>query len=133
MTAALRTARVAMVLAAAIAWTAVASAQTTDTLRLRDHELTVHVYGTRGGPPVIVSSGDGGWLHLGPQVATLLASRGYFVVGFDVKAYLESFTSGSTTLRTQDVPGDYRALVAYAARGSAAKPVLVGVSEGAGL
>lgn len=117
----------------AIAWSSVANAQTTDTLRLRGHELAVHVYGTRGGAPVIVSSGDGGWLHLGPQVATLLASRGYFVVGFDVKAYLESFTSGSTTLRTQDVPGDYRALVAYAARGATAKPVLVGVSEGAGL
>jgi fermentation-respiration switch protein FrsA (DUF1100 family) len=33
----------------------------------------------------------------------------------------------------EDVPGDYRALVAYAARGASDKPVLVGVSEGAGL
>jgi len=134
MTAFHRAARVACAVAAAIAWAAAAAhAETTDTLRLRDHELIVHLYGTRGNAPVIVSSGDGGWVHLGPQVATLLASRGYFVVGFDVKAYLESFTSGSTTLRTQDVPGDYRALVAYAGRGSTAKPLLVGVSEGAGL
>ena len=45
-------------------------------------------------PPVIVSSGDGGWIHLGPHVAEVLAAKGFFVVGFDVKAYLESFTSG---------------------------------------
>lgn len=110
-----------------------AQAPTTDTVRIRDHQQTVHIYGTRGGTPVIVSSGDGGWIHLGPQVAAFLASHGYFVVGFDVKAYLESFTSGSTTLRTQDVAPDYRTLIAYAARGSSEKPVLVGVSEGAGL
>ena len=27
------------------------------------------LYGARGGSPVIVSSGDGGWIHLGPYVA----------------------------------------------------------------
>jgi fermentation-respiration switch protein FrsA (DUF1100 family) len=108
-------------------------AETTDTVRIRDHQQTVHLYGTRGGTPVIVSSGDGGWIHLGPQVASLLASRGYFVVGFDVKAYLESFTSSSATLRMQDVAPDYRALITYAARESSGKPVMVGVSEGAGL
>ena len=27
------------------------------------------------------------------------AAKGFFVVGFDVKAYLEGFTSGTTTLR----------------------------------
>ena len=126
-------ARLACSLVAVIAWASAAHAQTTDALRIRNHSLTVHLYGTRGGTPVIVSSGDGGWVHLGPQVAAMLAARGYFVVGFDVKAYLESFTSGSTTLRTQDVPGDYRTLLAYAGRGSFDKPVLVGVSEGAGL
>jgi type IV secretory pathway VirJ component len=133
MTPLLRPVRIACLLAAATAWAAAANAQSTDTIRLRGHEITLHLYGARGDAPVIVSSGDGGWLHLGPQVATLLASRGYFVVGFDVKAYLESFTSGSTTLRTQDVPDDFRTLVGYAARGATAKPVLVGVSEGAGL
>ena len=133
MTARHRAARLACSVLATIVWASAAHAQTTDTLRVRDHSLTVHLYGTRGGTPAIVSSGDGGWVHLGPQVAALLAARGFFVVGFDVKAYLESFTSGSTTLRTQDVPGDYRTLLAYAARGSSEKPVLVGVSEGAGL
>ena len=121
-------------LVAAVASAATPSAtETTDTVRIRDHQQTVHLYGTRGGTPVIVSSGDGGWIHLGPQVASLLASRGYFVVGFDVKAYLESFTSSSATLRMQDVGPDYRALITYAARESSGKPVMVGVSEGAGL
>jgi type IV secretory pathway VirJ component len=111
----------------------IAQADTSGSVRIRDHQIPVHLYGTRGGTPVVVSSGDGGWVHLGPQVATFLAEHGYFVVGFDAKAYLEAFTSGSTTLRTEDVPADYRTLLEYAARGSSAKPVLVGVSEGAGL
>ena len=37
------------------------------------------------------------------------------------------------TLRPEDVPADYRALLDYANRGASVKPVLVGVSEGAGL
>jgi type IV secretory pathway VirJ component len=82
---------------------------------------------------VVVSSGDGGWIHLGPHVAEALAARGFFVVGFDVKAYLESFTSGSSTLRPEDEPGDYKVLADFAARGSSVKPILIGVSEGAGL
>ena len=82
---------------------------------------------------MIVSSGDGGWIHLGPHVAEVLAARGFFVVGFDVKAYLSSFTSGKETLRPEDEPGDYRVLAEFAARGSTERPVLIGVSEGAGL
>lgn len=110
-----------------------AGAQTVDTLTLRGHPQQVHLYGVRGRPPVIVSSGDGGWMHLGPHVAETLAARGFFVVGFDVKAYLSSFTSGGTTLRPDDEPGDYRSLADYAARGANTRPILVGVSEGAGL
>jgi type IV secretory pathway VirJ component len=128
-----RTGGLASLVSAAVLVCAIANAETIDTVRIRDHQLTVHLYGSRGGTPVIVSSGDGGWVHLGPQVATFLASHGYFVVGFDAKAYLEAFTSSTTTLRMDDVPGDYRTLLGYAARGSADKPVLVGVSEGAGL
>lgn len=111
-----------------------AGAQTTDTVVIRGHRQSVRVYGSRGnGDPVIVSSGDGGWTHLGPHVAQLLAATGLFVVGFDTRAYLESFTNGTATLRSQDVPGDYRVLADYAGRGTAAKPILIGVSEGAGL
>jgi fermentation-respiration switch protein FrsA (DUF1100 family) len=110
-----------------------ADAQARESLVVRGHEQSLRVYGTRGGPPVIVSSGDGGWMHLGPHVAETLAARGFFVVGFDVKAYLESFTAGHLTLSPTDEPGDYKVLADYAARGSTQKPILIGVSEGAGL
>jgi fermentation-respiration switch protein FrsA (DUF1100 family) len=110
------------------------NAQVTDSVTLRGKAQIVRLYGARGsGDPVIVSSGDGGWIHLAPHVASLLAAKGFFVVGFDAKAYLQGFTSGSTTLRAEDEPGDYRLLCEYAARGSGKKVMLVGVSEGAGL
>jgi alpha-beta hydrolase superfamily lysophospholipase len=88
---------------------------------------------TRGGVPVVVSSGDGGWIHLGPHVAAVLAAKGFFVVGFDAKAYLEGFTSGKATLRQEDEPSDYQVITAFAARGTNTRPILIGVSEGAGL
>src|SRR6187402_3300297 len=110
-----------------------ATALTIDTISLRGHSQTLHLYGRRGAPPVVVSSGDGGWIHLGPHVAEVLAAKGFFVVGFDVKAYLESFTTGKTTLRPEDEPGDYKAIADFAARGATRKPILIGVSEGAGL
>ncbi len=123
----------ALVLCAALAPVRVAWAQASETIAIRGHTLALRIYGTRGGPPAVVSSGDGGWIHLGPHVAELLAARGFFVVGFDVKAYLESFTAGAVTLRPQDEPGDYKILADFAGRGATQRPVLIGVSEGAGL
>jgi dienelactone hydrolase len=110
-----------------------ASVQRPQTISIRGRDQVLHLYGTRGGTPVIVSSGDGGWIHLGPHVAELLSANGFFVVGFDAKAYLESFTNGAATVRVEDEPGDYRALIDFAARDTGRKPVLIGVSEGAGL
>ena len=110
-----------------------AAAQSTEALSIRGHPLSLRIYGARGGQPVIVSSGDGGWIHLGPHVAELLAAKGYFVVGFDAKAYLESFTSGRTAVRPEDEPGDYKVLADFASAGSRLRPILAGVSEGAGL
>jgi fermentation-respiration switch protein FrsA (DUF1100 family) len=72
-------------------------------------------------------------MHLGPEVAAVLAARGCFVVGFDTKKYLQSFTTAAGTLRVDEVPPDYAAIAAFAAGGSARRPILVGVSEGAGL
>ena len=47
----------------------------TDSVVIRGHSQTVHVYGKRGaGTPIVVSSGDGGWVHLAPHVAELLAA-----------------------------------------------------------
>lgn len=105
----------------------------TQAVVLRGHPQTLRLYGARGGQPVIVSSGDGGWMHLAPHVAEVLAARGYFVVGFDVKAYLSSFTTSQSALQPGDEPGDYKVLADVAAAGSRRRPILVGVSEGAGL
>ena len=104
-------------------------------IEVRGHSLTLHLYGKAGDPPIVLASGDGGWVHLAPSVAEMLASHGCFVVGLDAKAYLESFTDGRSTLSQEDVPGDFRVLIDFAARSSpsAPAPLLVGVSEGAGL
>jgi alpha-beta hydrolase superfamily lysophospholipase len=110
-----------------------ASTQTAHHLMIRGHVQQLQLYGPDDGTPVIVASGDGGWIHLGPHVAELLARRGFFVVGFDVKAYLAGFTTDTTTLRTADEPGDFKALAAFASAGTGRKPILIGVSEGAGL
>jgi hypothetical protein len=110
-----------------------AASPSTATVVLRGHPQTLHIYGPRGGPPVIISSGDGGWMHLGPRVAGFLAARGFFVAGFDARAYLGAFTSGSSTLRPEDEPRDYRTLIEFVRGRSTERPVLVGVSEGAGL
>lgn len=118
---------------AIVASPALGQVQGTDTVSIRGHAITVRTYGSRGGTPVVVTSGDGGWIHLGPHVADVLAARGYFVVGVDAKAYLSTFTTGRSTLRPEDEPGDYRVLVEYAARGARQRPILIGVSEGAGL
>ena len=107
--------------------------QTRQTIVIRGHEESLYVYGNPAGDPVIVSSGDGGWMHLGPHIAEFLSARGFFVVGFDVKAYLSGFTSGSSAVRTGDEPGDYRVLAQFARKATNKKPILVGVSEGAGL
>src|SRR5215470_2479363 len=101
-------------------------------MTIRGHSQMLHIYGPPTGHPVIVASGDGGWIHLGPHVAETLAATGHFVVGFDAKAYLESFTGGAT-LRPDNVATDYKALVDFASAGTTAKPILIGVSEGAGL
>ncbi|RPJ69009.1 MAG: hypothetical protein EHM24_19815 [Acidobacteria bacterium] len=113
--------------------TAGANQETKAALTIRGKTQTLRLYGPRGGPPVVVSSGDGGWIHLAPHVAQLLSARGFFVVGFDSRAYLWSFTSRDGPLRQTDVPGDYRVLADFASAGSGTRPVLVGVSEGAGL
>jgi hypothetical protein len=94
---------------------------------------SVHLYGVTNARPVIVSSGDGGWIHLGPHVAQLLAAHGCFVVGFDVKAYLTGFTDGTKTLHAEDEPSDLRTISDYANQYSPSKPILIGISEGAGL
>jgi fermentation-respiration switch protein FrsA (DUF1100 family) len=112
---------------------AISSAQVTHLLPVRGHDQVLRLYGPPNGSPIVVSSGDGGWIHLGPHVAEMLAARGFFVVGFDVRAYLASFTNEAQVLRRSDEPGDYKALATFASATTGRKPVLIGVSEGAGL
>ena len=128
-----RTIRIAGALILLAAATSLAGPGSTDVLALRGKRQTLHLYGPPRGAPVILSSGDGGWIHLGPQVATMLAARGFFVVGVDSKAYLESFTSPTSALTTGDVATDFRTLIGYASRATGQPPLLVGISEGAGL
>ena len=109
------------------------SAQSRQTVAIRGHQQSLYIYGSPRGEPVIVSSGDGGWIHLGPHVAEFLATRGFFVIGFDVKSYLSSFTSERSTLRPEEEPADYRVLTDVAKKTTGRKPILIGVSEGAGL
>jgi alpha-beta hydrolase superfamily lysophospholipase len=120
-------------LAIVAAAAAAARAEPQRTMTLRGQEQFLHLSGPAGGQPVIVSSGDGGWIHLGPHVADLLAARGCFVVGFDAKAYLTGFTGEHSALRLSDEPRDYKMLAAFASAATGRKPVLIGVSEGAGL
>ena len=120
----------------ALAWTlmtATACTEPSQTINIRGHQLSVRVYGPPEGYPVVLSSGDGGWIHLAPHVGEVLAAKGFHVVGFDARAYLASFTSGKATLRSSDEPADYRVLTTFASGQSGKKPVLIGVSEGAGL
>ena len=116
-----------------LATSASSPAPTQQAITIRGRPQVLRLYGPPEGTPVILSSGDGGWIHLAPHVAEVLAANGYFVVGLDVKSYLSSFTSGTNTLRPADEPGDYLVLAQFAARTSARKPILIGVSEGAGL
>jgi dienelactone hydrolase len=122
-----------MTVTCTVSVTSGAWAQTRETVIIRGQAQSLRVYGARGGIPIVVSSGDGGWIHLAPHVAEVLAARGFFVLGFDVRAYLEGFTSGKTTLHAEDEPGDFKMIVDFAARGTNKKPILIGVSEGAGL
>jgi type IV secretory pathway VirJ component len=128
--------RLLLVMSAATAvWLGVAplAGQTTATVSIRGRTQYLRLYGVRGGTPVVLSSGDGGWIHLAPHVAEVLASRGFFVVGFDSRAYLQSFTDGKNALKPEQEPADFLVLAGFAAQGSTRKPVLIGVSEGAGL
>lgn len=80
----------------------------------------------------VLSSGDGGWIHLAPHVAEVLAARGWTVLGFDSRDYLSRGNDTAGVLTPGDIARDYGDLIAQAAP-AGAQVTLVGVSEGAGL
>lgn len=108
-------------------------AQSRITIDLRGKSQQLNLYGPASGIPVILSSGDLGWAGLVVHVAELLSSKGYYVIGFNSRSYLASFTSRDSKLKPENVPGDYKTLIALTRQNSSAKPMLAGISEGAGL
>ena len=61
---------------------------------IRGKVMTLHLYGPSSGEPIIVASGDGGWIHLGPHAAEVLARAGYFGP-FGIDAYRHRAQDGS--------------------------------------
>jgi hypothetical protein len=100
---------------------------------LRGRTLEVRLYGDRGGSPVVIASGDALGTGLGSSAAAVLAAHGYFVVDLEARQYLSAFTARGGTLGEGDVAGDFATVVDFATRKGTSRPVLVGISEGAGL
>ena len=107
--------------------------QTENNVDIRGKNQKLNLYGSPGNAPVVLSSGDLGWAGLVVYVAEFLSSQGYYVVGLNTKLYLASFTSKNSALDPRDVSGDYKTLIALAGQRTSMKPILVGISEGAGL
>ena len=101
------------------------------TVSLGGHDQKLHLYGPFTGHPVIVASGDGGWVHLAPHLGDVLAANGYFVIGFDAKSYLSTAAGTNGALTPADIARDYGTLLGMFTSDQPA--VLAGVSEGAGL
>jgi dienelactone hydrolase len=110
-----------------------ALSQTSFNFDIRGKTQQLQLYGPENGNPVILSSGDLGWAGLVVHVAEFLSGRGYRVIGFNTREYLSGFTTRNSTLNPADVPRDYKSLIDLVRQKSAVKPVLAGISEGAGL
>jgi hypothetical protein len=116
-----------------VSMTMTVSAQAQETLSLRGRNQQLYLYGNRSASPILLCSGDLGWAGLVVHVAEYLSSKDYRVVGLNSKAYLASFTTRNSTLKPQDVPGDFHLLIDYVKRENGVRPILAGISEGAGL
>ena len=114
-----------------------AAAATSEKLEIRGQAVELTIYPARGPArgTIIMGSGDVGWVGLAASLADEYAALGYTVLGLNVRHYLATFTSSKDHLQPSDVPGDYRAILAYArANRLVTRPVIVsGVSEGAAL
>jgi hypothetical protein len=108
-------------------------AQTSFNFDIRGKSQQLQAYGPENGSPIILSSGDLGWAGLVVHVAEFLSTRGYRVVGLNSREYLSSFTTSNSALNPADVPRDFKSLLETIRTKSQVKPILVGISEGAGL
>ncbi len=105
---------------------------------LRGHPQDVFFYPAEAGPgrpagTVLYLPGDGGWRGFAVDMARSMASSGYDVYAWDSKQYLESFTTGHGALKEADVVADFRSMAQWIGRGTPARVILAGWSEGAGL
>jgi dienelactone hydrolase len=113
------------------------AAAPTEKLEIRGQAVELTIYPARGQArgTIIMGSGDVGWVGLAASLADEYSAQGYIVLGLNVRHYLSAFTSSKAHLQASDVPGDYRAIVAFARENRLlVRPVIVsGVSEGAAL
>ena len=104
---------------------------------VRGATITLAIYEPAGAPrgTILMGSGDVGWVGLATTMAADLSGQGFYVVGLNVREYLDAFTSGSGHLTPADVQGDFHAIAdALRAHGLLHAPVIAsGVSEGAAL
>ncbi len=115
--------------------------RTTTTVRLHDHDLTLHLAsGIRAhaeGPLLVYATGDAGWWGKDKHIYEVLSEWGYPVAGFSARAYVHHLASGSEVERPVQLADDYVAIIAAAERALVLSPsagvVLVGKSRGAGL
>jgi alpha-beta hydrolase superfamily lysophospholipase len=107
-------------------------------MTLRGKSIAIELYRPAADPPkgtVLMASGDVGWVGLAVDLARSLSSQGYAVVGINSRQYLSVFVEGAAHLTTDQIVGDYAAIVAMLrGRQSVWPPIVVaGVSEGAAL
>jgi type IV secretory pathway VirJ component len=111
----------------------------TISIPVRSKTVPVEYYAPAAGAAprgsVFMGSGDVGWVGLGAELADFLASRGYAVVGVNVREYLETFSSGGSHVTPDQVGDDYETIATTLRnRGLLPAPVVVaGVSEGAAM
>ena len=126
------TCRIVLMIACALAPRA-AQSQTTETITIRGHAQSLRLYGARGGPPVIVSSGDGGWIHLGPHVAEVLAARGSSSSASTSRRISRASRPARSRCDLKTSRATTRCSPTSPRAGRRRNPILIGVSEGAGL
>lgn len=128
---------VSLALALGLVGSTAAGASERVPIAIRGKAQTLEIYRPTSTPlgTILMASGDVGWVGLAVDLAAFLSARGYAVVGINSRQYLASLTSGAAHVTTDQVPGDYRAIVdLLRARGLLWAPVIVaGVSEGAAL
>ena len=109
------------------------------TVRLHDHDLTIHLsqgYGPTA-PLLVYLTGDGGWIGKDKELFNRLVPYGYPLAGISAREYISHLGNGVTVEPPEQVADDVSDIVAAAERALGLPPdgrvVLVGKSRGADL